>query len=77
MGQARRRAAGEERVRGVPPARRRRQPKRVRHELGAVVERQARGDVAAARRGFKALLESRQSILEMTMRVGDDESPNW
>ena len=43
MDQARRRAAGEERVfRGVPPARRRRKAERVRHELGAVVEREAR-----------------------------------
>ena len=50
MYKARRRAAGEERVlRGVPPARRRRQPKRVRHELGAVVERQARVSGDAAR----------------------------
>ena len=49
MGQARRRAAGEERVRGVLAARRRRQPKRVRHELGAVVERQARVSGDAAR----------------------------
>ena len=31
----------EERVRGVPPARRRREAERVRHELGAVVEREA------------------------------------
>ena len=49
MGQARRRAAGEERVRGVLAARRRRQPKRVRHELGAVVEREARVSGEAAR----------------------------
>ena len=40
MGQARRRATGEERVCRILPARRRRKAERVRHELGAVVERQ-------------------------------------
>ena len=46
----------EERVRAVAPARRRRQPKRVRHELGAVVEREARVSGEAAREvgGFQA-----------------------
>ena len=49
MHQARLRAAGEERVCRVLSARRRRQPKRVRHELSAVVEREARVSGEAAR----------------------------
>ena len=49
MDQARRRAAGEERVCRILPARRRRKAERVRHELGAVVEREARVSGEAAR----------------------------
>ena len=68
----------EERVCRVLPARRRRQPKRVRHELGAVVEREARVSGEAAREVGSALAGLRRvsdkSIREqwcvwVTMRI--------
>ena len=65
----------EERVRGVPPARRRREAERVRHELGAVVEREARVSGEAAREVGRELALRQKTMLPRGVVVSRSSTP--